>query len=46
MVGEFITKIKNYFEKIFVITPNPLVSNWADNIVKITKENNISSVTQ
>ena len=46
MVGEFFTKIKNYFEKIFVITHNPLVSNWADNIVKITKENNISKVTQ
>jgi DNA repair exonuclease SbcCD ATPase subunit len=46
MVGEFFTKIKNYFEKIFVITHNPLVSNWADNIVKITKENNTSSVTQ
>ena len=46
MVGEFFTKIKNYFEKIFVITHNPLVSNWADNVVKITNENNISSVTQ
>lgn len=46
MVGEFFGKIKNYFEKIFVITHNPLVGNWADNIVKITKENNISSVTQ
>ncbi len=46
MVGEFFTKIKNYFEKIFVITHNPLVSNWADNIIKITKENNISSVNQ
>jgi DNA repair exonuclease SbcCD ATPase subunit len=46
MVGEFFTKIKNYFEKIFVITHNPLVSNWADNIVKISKENNISSVKQ
>lgn len=46
MVGEFFIKIKNYFEKIFVITHNPLVSNWADNIVKITKENNISNVSQ
>jgi DNA repair exonuclease SbcCD ATPase subunit len=46
MVGEFFTKIKNYFEKIFVITHNPLVSNWADNIIKITKETNISSVSQ
>jgi DNA repair exonuclease SbcCD ATPase subunit len=46
MVGEFFGKIRNYFEKLFVITHNPLVSNWADNIVKITKENNISSVSQ
>jgi DNA repair exonuclease SbcCD ATPase subunit len=46
MVGEFFIKIKNYFEKIFVITHNPLVSNWADNVVKISKENNISSVKQ
>jgi DNA repair exonuclease SbcCD ATPase subunit len=46
MVGEFFSKIKEYFEKIFVITHNPLVSNWADSIVKIKKENNISYVTQ
>jgi DNA repair ATPase RecN len=46
MVGEFFGKIKNYFEKIFVITHNPLVNNWADDIVKITKENNISRVSQ
>jgi DNA repair exonuclease SbcCD ATPase subunit len=46
MVGEFFVKIKEYFEKIFVITHNPLVSQWADNIVKITKVDNISKVTQ
>jgi DNA repair exonuclease SbcCD ATPase subunit len=46
MVSEFFTKIKEYFEKIFVITHNPLVSNWADNIIKIKKEDNISFVTQ
>jgi DNA repair exonuclease SbcCD ATPase subunit len=46
MVGEFFTKIKEYFEKIFVITHNPLVSNWADNIVKIRKEENVSKVSQ
>jgi len=34
MVGEFFTKIKDYFEKVFVITHNPLVSNWSDNVVK------------
>ena len=46
MVFEFFIKIKEYFEKIFVITHNPLVTNWADNVVKIKKENNISSVEQ
>ena len=46
MVGEFFTKIKEYFEKIFVITHNPLVANWSDNIVKINKEDNISKVVQ
>ena len=46
LVGEFFGKIKEYFEKIFVITHNPLVSNWADNIVKIKKEENISKVYQ
>jgi DNA repair exonuclease SbcCD ATPase subunit len=46
MVGEFFTKMRNYFEKIFVITHNPLVSNWADNVVRITKTDNISKVSQ
>jgi len=46
MVGEFFTKIKEYFEKIFVITHNPLVSNWADNIIKIKKVDNISYISQ
>jgi len=46
MVSEFFTKIKEYFEKIFVITHNPLVTNWADNVIKIKKEDNVSFVTQ
>ena len=46
MVYEFFIKIKDYFEKIFVITHNPLISNWADNIVRITKTDNISTVKQ
>jgi DNA repair exonuclease SbcCD ATPase subunit len=46
MVSEFFTKIKEYFEKIFVITHNPLVTNWADNVVRIRKEDNISHVSQ
>jgi len=46
MVGEFFNKMKEYFEKIFVITHNPLVNNWANNVVKITKVDNISRVSQ
>ena len=46
MVSEFFTKIKEYFEKIFVITHNPLVTNWSDNIIRIKKIDNISFVTQ
>lgn len=44
MVSEFFVKIKDYFEKVFVISHNPLINNWSDNVVKIKKENNISKV--
>jgi DNA repair exonuclease SbcCD ATPase subunit len=44
MVSEFFMKIKDYFEKVFVISHNPLINNWADNIVRVKKENNISNV--
>lgn len=44
MVGEFFGKIKDYFEKIFVVTHNPLVSQWANNTIKIKKEDNISYI--
>lgn len=46
MVGEFFSKMKEYFEKIFVITHNPLVNNWANNVVRITKTDNVSKVLQ
>ena len=46
MVSTFFTKIKEYFEKIFVITHNPLVSTWSDNVVKIKKIDNVSFVSQ
>jgi DNA repair exonuclease SbcCD ATPase subunit len=46
MVGEFFMKIKDYFEKIFVISHNPLISNWANSVVKINKIDNISRVNQ
>ena len=44
MVGEFFKKIKNYFEHIFVISHNPLIRNWSDNIIMIKKEDNVSSI--
>ena len=44
MVYEFFVKIKEYFEKIFVISHNSIVSTWGDHVVKIKKENNISKV--
>jgi DNA repair exonuclease SbcCD ATPase subunit len=46
MVGDFFLKLKDYFEKIFVISHNPLISNWADNVVRITKIDNVSKVSQ
>jgi DNA repair exonuclease SbcCD ATPase subunit len=44
MVYEFFTKIKDYFDKIFVISHNNIVSTWGDHVVKIKKENNLSKV--
>lgn len=44
MVGEFFKKIKDYFEHIFVISHNPLIRNWSDNLVMVKKDNNISSI--
>jgi DNA repair exonuclease SbcCD ATPase subunit len=44
MVGEFFKKIKEYFEHILVISHNPLIRNWSDNIIMIKKEDNVSSI--
>jgi DNA repair exonuclease SbcCD ATPase subunit len=44
MVGEFFKKIKNYFEHILVISHNPLIRNWSDNIIMVKKEENVSSI--
>ena len=46
MVGEFFQKMRDYFEKIFVISHNPLINGWANNSVKISKKENISTVSQ
>lgn len=44
MVGEFFVKIKNYFEHIILISHNPLLKNWSDNVIRITKPENVSSI--
>ena len=44
MVGEFFKKIKDYFEHIIVISHNPLIRNWSDNIIMIKKDSNISTI--
>ena len=44
MISEFFQKIKEYFDKLFLISHNPMISQWSDTIVKIKKENNISKV--
>jgi len=44
LVGEFFKKIKNYFEHIFVISHNPLIRNWSDNLIMVKKEENVSSI--
>jgi len=44
MVFEFFVKIKDYFDKVFLISHSPLVNQWADTSVKIKKEDNVSKV--
>jgi DNA repair exonuclease SbcCD ATPase subunit len=41
---EIFKKIKSYFDNIFIITHNPLISQWSDNIISITKKDNISKL--
>jgi len=43
-VGLFFSRVKDYFENIFLITHNPLVREWSDNIITINKEKNISTI--
>ena len=45
LIGNFFIKIKDYFDKILVITHNSLVKEWCDNNITIKKVNNVSSVS-
>lgn len=44
MVGEFFKKIKKYFDHIIVISHNPLIRTWSDNLLMIEKNENVSSI--
>ena len=46
MVYEFFVKIKTYFDKILIITHNPMLSQWSDGVIKIEKTENVSKVVQ
>ena len=46
MVHNFFAGIKDFFPTILLISHNPIVNNWADNTIKISKEDNISKVYQ
>ena len=42
--GIFFSRVKEYFENVFLITHNPLVREWSDNTITVTKNNNISEI--
>ena len=44
MLYEFFIKVKNYFEKVFIISHSNLINQWGEHVVKIRKENNVSKV--
>lgn len=45
-IGLFFDKLKQFFEHIWIISHNQLIQDWADNIVKVNKENNISKILE
>jgi DNA repair exonuclease SbcCD ATPase subunit len=44
MMGEFFIRLKSYFEKILLISHNPLISNWGESKIVVEKKNNVSKV--
>lgn len=46
LIGEFFQKMREYFDKIFVISHNPMINNWANGILRIRKTDNISKVAK
>lgn len=44
LIGSFFSKLTTYFDKIFLISFNPIVNNWANHVIKIEKSDNISKI--
>ena len=44
MVGEFFIKLREYFDNILLITHNPLVREWGENVITVKKVDNISII--
>ena len=45
-IALFFDKLKQFFEHIWVISHNPIIQDWADHMVKVKKEENISTVIE
>jgi len=44
LVKDFFLKLKEYFDCVFLITHNPLVTEWGDNLITVKKNNNVSKL--
>ena len=44
LVKDFFLKLKEYFDCVFLITHNPLVTEWGDNLITVKKSNNVSKI--
>jgi len=44
LVGKFFMKIKDYFERIFVISHNNLIKEWSDQTITVKKVSNVSCI--
>ena len=45
-IALFFDKLKQFFEHIWIISHNPIIQDWADHLVKVKKEDNISTVIE
>lgn len=44
LLGAFFERMKEYFDNIFIITHNPVMLDWADHMVQIKKEKDLSYI--